>query len=92
MTFNRVGIPETPFDFLVFAMKEKTNDVWVEHLMGIYIAKNPHFTMKGCLQEFLYAAQVTSNAHWMRKLTKRGAVDMNTQAPMTEFQIRRFEM
>jgi hypothetical protein len=92
MAFNGVRIPQTPFDFIVLAMKMGKDDIWVEHLMGIYISKNPHSTMKGCLQEFIYAAQVASNGHWMRKLTKRGAVDMNTQAPMTESTIRRFDM
>ena len=73
---------------IIKAMKEKKNDAIVEHFMGIYLTGN---SILSSLNDFLYFAQISKNTYWMRKLTKRGALYMNTFVPMTEYEINMFE-
>ena len=73
---------------IINAMKEKKNDAIVEHFMGVYLTGN---SILSSLNDFLYFAQISKNTHWMRKLTKRGALDMNTFVPMTDYEINMCE-
>lgn len=78
---------------IIVAMIEKKDDAIVEHFMGVYANELDDFARsgpQGNLQQFLYCASIANSDYWMRKLTLRGATDMNTQTILTNYELQRY--
>ena len=71
------------------AMKDKENNTIIEHWIGVYMSRGGKHKRK--LSQVLEISDKAQNVYWMRKLTKRGAIDIFHKRLLTNHELNCYE-